>query len=266
MLHTGEDPVLIGVTGCQRDNNGQVIYTVGRKYILSVAECSGVIPVMLPPIGDRRNGGALDIAGLLSRLDGLMVTGSPSNVEPHHYNGPPSRDGTLHDPARDGTTLPLIRAAIEMGLPVLAICRGIQELNVAFGGTLHQHLQEVTGKNDHRMPQDPDPDVRYGLRHPVQLTAGGLLAAIAKQAGEDGTTVRVNSLHGQAIDRLADPLAVEAVSEDGVVEAVTVKTAKGLALGVQWHPEYKASENPFYSAIFRAFGEATGAYAKAKPK
>ena len=264
MLHNNETSPLIGITCCQKEHDGQVSYSVGRKYVLSVAGCAGGIPVMLPPLGDRRNGGAFDIEATLGRLDGLLVTGSPSNVEPHHYNGEPSRPDTLHDPARDATTLPLIQACIEAERPLLAICRGIQELNVAYGGTLHQHLHEVPEKRDHRMPKDPNPDIRYGLRHPVRATPGGVLAELAEQARADPSAVMVNSLHGQAIDRLAEPLTVEAVSEDGVVEAVSVRTAGAFALGVQWHPEYKPHENPFYAAIFTAFGNACRARAQGR--
>ncbi len=256
MSPTATAKPLIGVSGCQKKTDGHTIYTVGHKYVLAVVNAADAVPVMLPPLGDSRNGGDFDIETVVGRLDGLLVTGSPSNVEPDHYDGPASRPGTLHDPARDATTLPLIRAAIEADLPVLAICRGLQELNVAYGGTLHQHVHELPDKHDHRMPQGPDHDVRYGLRHPVRTTPGGQLADLASEAGLNPDNVMVNSLHAQAIDRLGAGLAVEAVSEDGVIEASRVEGAPAFALGVQWHPEFKPLENPFYAAIFRAFGAA----------
>ncbi len=260
MLPRGENLPLIGVSGCEKEADGHTVYTVGRKYVLGVTDGAGGVPVMLPPMGDSHNGGHFDIKTIVGRLDGLLITGSPSNVEPHHYNGAPSRLGTAHDPARDATTLPLIRAAVGSGLPVLAICRGIQELNVALGGTLHQHVQELPGKRDHRMPQDLDQDVRYGLRHPVRTTPGGVLAGLATTTGMDPNAVIVNSLHAQAIDRLGQGVVVEALSDDGVIEAVRVKEAPFFALGVQWHPEYKVHNNPFYAAIFEAFGLACRQY------
>ncbi len=250
MLTRGGSKPLIGVSGCEKSADGHTIYTVSRKYVLSVVDGAHGVPVMLPPMGDSHDGGHFDIETIIGRLDGLLITGSPSNVEPHHYDGKPSRPGTAHDPARDATTLPLIRAAIDAGLPLLAICLGIQELNVALGGTLHQRVQELPGKRDHRMPQSPDLDVRYGLRHTVRTTPGGILADLAAKCGMDPSAVMVNSLHAQAIDRLAQGLVVEAMSDDGVIEAVRVKDAPEFALGVQWHPEYEVRENPFYSAVF----------------
>ncbi len=256
MLPLGGSKPLIGVTGCTKETDGHAIYTVGHKYVLAVVDSADGVPVMLPPMGDSRNGGHFDIETIVGRLDGLLITGCPSNVEPHHYKGTPSRPGTVHDPARDTTTLPLIRAAIDAGLPLFAICRGIQELNVALGGTLHQHVEDILDKRDHRMPPSPDLDVRYGLRHAIRTTPGGLLADLAAKSGMDPSAVMVNSLHAQAIDRLGQGLVVEAVSEDGVIEAVRATEVLEFALGVQWHPEYKVRENPFYSAIFEAFGQA----------
>ncbi len=252
---------LIGVTGNNRQLEGLPYHTAGDKYLIGVTDGAGGIPVVVAAMGDAANGGRYPMAETVDQLDGLLVTGSNSNVEPHHYDGPPSRAGTLHDPARDATTLPLIRAAVDAGLPVLALCRGIQELNVALGGSLHQHVHELPGKHDHRMPESDDMDVRYGPRHTVELTPGGVLAAAAAAAGEDAASVMVNSLHSQAIDRLGDGLAVEAMSADGVIEGVRVERAAGFAIGVQWHPEYKVRRTPFYHAIFRAFGDACRACA-----
>lgn len=247
---------LIGVTGCAKRIDGGDYHTVGDKYLTAVSLGANAHPVVIGALGDAAQAGHFDFETLLPRLDGLLVTGSPSNVEPHRYDGVASRPGTLHDPARDATTLPLIRAAIARGLPTLAICRGLQELNVAYGGTLHQRLQDVPGKRDHRMPKTDDLDVRYGPRHPITITPHGPLAAIAQAAGEDPAHVMVNSLHAQAIDRPADGLAIEALSEDGVVEAVRVENATAFALGVQWHPEYKVADYPLSLALFAAFGAA----------
>jgi len=253
---THEIHPLVGVSACTLDSDEHRNFRVGEKYVTSVADGAGCIPVLIPPLGDW-----YDCKVLLERLDGLFLTGSPSNVEPHHYEGSPSREGVLHDPARDQTILPLIRTALDMGVPVFAVCRGHQEMNVALGGTLHQHLEEVPGKDDHRMERHLPPDDRYRARHPVTVQPGGLLEKLAGGPGE----VMVNSLHGQAIDRPADELRVEAISHDGVVEAVSVKDAKAFALSVQWHPEHPiALQWPLSQAMYRAFGDAARARLRAR--
>jgi putative glutamine amidotransferase len=185
---------------------------------------------------------------LLDDLDGLLVPGSPSNVHPSHYDGGESETPDSHDLDRDRTTLPLIRAAIARGLPVLAICRGIQELNVALGGTLHQRVHTLEARMDHRGGPGPH-ETRYGAKHPVAVS--GSLARIVG-AG----SIEVNSLHGQAIDRLGEGLVVEARAPDGTIEAVALPAAAGWVLGVQWHPEWAFASNPHSVAIFRAFGDA----------
>ena len=245
---------LVGVPACLKPINDAPFHVVSEKYLTALTDAADVHPVIVPALGIG-DGGRLEAAGLIAGLDGLLITGSPSNVEPHHYAGPPPRDPAKTDPARDATTLPMIRAAIDADLPMLAICRGIQELNVALGGSLHQHVHELPGVADHRMPQTDDRDVRYGVRHPVRLTPGGRFAAFAEQAGVAADDLMVNSLHGQAIDRLAPGLTVEAVSEDGVIEGVSVD-GTSFALGVQWHPEYKPLDSPYATALFAAFGAA----------
>jgi len=242
---------LIGVTACARQGERHVFHSVARQYIDAVIDGVGGVPMIVPALGEKS-----DFESLVARLDGLLLTGSPSNVEPHHY-GATSRDGILHDPARDATTLPLIRRAIDAGLPLLAICRGHQELNVALGGTLHQHVQELPGKRDHRGKKVPSNEERYGMAHTVDLAAGGFLARLA-----NATSATVNSLHAQAIDRLAPDLVVEAVSpEDGIIEAVRVAHARSFALGVQWHPEWHIARDALSRAIFAAFGDAARARA-----
>jgi len=240
---------LIGVSGCAiQEETDRYHFKVGDKYVNAVAEASGATPVVIPPMGAQ-----LDLDLLLDRLDGLFLTGSPSNVEPDHYEGPAFRETTARDPLRDATTLPLIRRAIERGLPVFAVCRGHQELNVALGGSLHQHIEELPGKRDHRRNPDLDYNGQYDAAHPVTLDDGGLLARLNGGAGE----VLVNSLHAQGIDRLADGLQIEATSPDGVIEAVSLPSASGFVLGVQWHPEHPvALQWPLSRAMFAAFGEA----------
>jgi len=247
---------LIGLPACVREINGWPFHACGEKYLIAVVQGSDGIPLVIPALGEGDG-----LPALVASLDGLMLTGSPSNVEPHHYEGPASVPGTKHDPHRDATTLPLIREAIRAGLPLFAICRGIQELNVALGGTLHQRVQELPGKMDHRMRRDEPREVQYGPCHAVSLTQGGFLAQLTGQP-----ELMVNSLHAQAIDRPAPGLAVEAVSSDGIIEAVSVKGATTFALGVQWHPEWKVLENPVSCALFRAFGDAARARAQARAR
>ncbi len=220
---------------------------VGEKYIEAVAVGATALPVLVPALGPE-----LELASLLEVCDGLLLTGSASNVEPHHYGGPASQPGTLHDPNRDATTLPLIPQAIAAGLPVLAICRGFQEMNVAYGGTLHQRLHEVQGYSDHREDESTPLEVQYGPAHEVLLEPGG---ALRKIAGQD--RLQVNSLHWQGVDTLGDDLLVEARAPDGVIEAFRVADSPGFALGLQWHPEWQFEDNAFSRALFAAFGEAS---------
>jgi putative glutamine amidotransferase len=221
---------------------------VGEKYALAVLEASDALPFLIPSLGEE-----LRLDELLQRLDGILFTGSPSNVEPHQYDGTPSEPGTLHDPARDATTLPLIRKAVQAGVPVLGVCRGFQEMNVAFGGTLHQKVHVVPGYNDHREDTTLPLDVQYGPAHDVILEQGGFLRAIA-----DGDRIRVNSLHSQGIARLGPNLVVEArAADDGLIEAFHVRDAQSFAVAVQWHPEWKVMSNPFSRALFAAFGAAS---------
>src|SRR5580704_11886810 len=236
---------LVGLPACVRTvHETRVIHSVAEKYLDAVIDVAGCLPVLIPAVGSK-----LDLCQLLDTLDGLLLTGSPSNVEPAHYGGEPSREGTLHDPDRDATTLPLIREAIRRDMPVLAICRGIQELNAALGGTLHQRVHELPGRLDHRTKKDA-PGGPYGPAHEVALTPGGLLAALA-----GCNRVTVNSLHSQGVDSPAARLRVEAVAPDGLIEAVSLPGAR-FVVGVQWHPEYKARDNPLSCALFSAFSEA----------
>lgn len=237
---------IIGVSACTKQIGHNIYHTAGDKYLQAIAQVAGGMPVIIPALGEQ-----LDQAYLLQQLDGLVFTGSPSNVEPHHYAGDASEPGTAHDPARDITTLPLIKAAIAAGIPVLGICRGFQEMNVAFGGTLHQRVHEVAGLMDHREPANLPADQQYGLRHELHVQPGGLLDSIGLPAD-----IQVNSIHGQGVQHLAPGLRVEALAPDGLIEAFSVVAAKIFALGVQWHPEWQVRSNPNYLAIFQAFGEA----------
>lgn len=242
---------LVGISACVRAIGPHPFHAAGDKYVVAVSHGAAAIPIVVPSLGAW-----YDAADLLDRVDGLLFTGSPSNVEPHLYRGPPSIAGTDHDPRRDATTLPLIRAAIDAGVPLLAICRGIQELNAALGGTLHQRIQEVPGKLDHRERPKRAVAERYAPVHPVSLVPRGFFARLS-----GATELRVNSLHAQGIDRLADRLRVDATAPDGIVEAVVVKDAPAFAVGVQWHPEWRFWENDVSRALFQTFGDACRARA-----
>jgi len=245
---------LIGIPADRRMVGAHPFHMVGEKYARAVMEAAGAAPLLIPAFAEE-----LRFAELLERLDGVFFTGSPSNVEPHRYQGAPSDPGTLHDPARDATTLPLIRKAVEAGVPVFGVCRGFQEMNVAFGGTLHQKLHEVPGFLDHRDDETQPLEVQYGPAHDVTLEPGGLLRSLATS-----DRVRVNSLHSQGIELLGSELAVEARAPDGVIEAFRVAKARSFALAVQWHPEWQVMSNPFSRALFAAFGEASRERAQSK--
>ena len=247
MPRNSDIPPVIGIPACFVPRDGFAFHQVGDKYVASVIDGAGGLPLIIPALGPR-----LDIEALLAELDGLLITGSPSNVEPHHYGGPAARPDSPCDPARDATTLPLIRRALELAVPMLAICRGLQELNVALGGTLHQEVHELPGRLDHRSDKTVPPTERYRPIHPVRLAPGGVLCNLLDGAG----TIQVNSLHAQAIDRLAEGLLVEARAPDGTIEAVSVENAPGFALAVQWHPEWRVLENPTSRRLFAAFGAA----------
>jgi putative glutamine amidotransferase len=241
---------LIGVISDRRQLGHHPFHVVGEKYLAAIVQGAGGYPVSLPVLGDD-----FDVAEILGRLDGLMLTGSPSNVEPKQYQGTPSRPGTLHDPERDQAALALIPAAVKAGLPLIAICRGFQEMNVAFGGTLHQAVHELPGFGNHKEDTTQPLDQQYGPSHEVRFTPGGLLEKISGSLG-----AIVNSVHSQGVDRLADALAVEAVAPDGLIEAFVVRDAPGFTLAVQWHPEWKVRDNELSMAMFGAFGEAARRY------
>lgn len=245
---------LIGIPADRRMLGLHPFHVVGDKYARAVLDGAKCLPLLIPALAEE-----LDMDELLNRLDGLVFTGSPSNVEPRHYSGPASAPGTLHDPARDATTLPLIRKAVASGMPVFGICRGFQEMNVAFGGTLHQKVHEVEGKMNHREDESRELEVQYGPAHEVALEPRGLLHRIS---GQDRITV--NSLHSQGIDRLGEGLSIEARAPDGLVEAFRVQSAQSFAVAVQWHPEWKVMSNAFSRALFTAFGTAAREYMQNK--
>jgi putative glutamine amidotransferase len=239
----GPRPV-IGIPADRRMLGLHPFHVVGEKYITALLG-GGMLPLLVPSLGEE-----LAADELLGALDGLLLTGSPSNVEPHHYRGEPSAPGTLHDPARDATTLPLIPRAMAAGVPVLGICRGFQELNVALGGTLWQKVHEQPGLAVHHEDLSQPLEVQYGPAHDVTLADGGVLRALNGGAAR----LVVNSLHHQGIRDLAPVARIEATAPDGLIEAFSVPTAKAFTLAVQWHPEWKPQDNAFSRALFEEFG------------
>jgi putative glutamine amidotransferase len=235
----------VGIVCDRRLFDRMAVHQANEEYVAAVRDGAGALPLLIPSTDTPLNS-----ADLLAAIDGLLFTGAPSNIAPSHYGGS-LRPGTELDETRDATTLPLLRAAILAGKPLLAICRGFQELNVALGGSLHQHIHEIPSRLDHREPRDVSRDIEYGPAHPVAIVPDGLLARLSGM-----TEAMVNSLHHQGVDRLAPGLKAEAQAPDGQIEAVSHPSAKAFLLGVQWHPEWAFTENPLSWAIFRGFGAA----------
>lgn len=238
-------PIVI-IPSCTKIIHGLPFDAVGRKYSAAVAEVSECQP-LLAPLGQSMK----DIAAVLDIADGILLSGSLSNVEPSHYGAEQPLKPETVDRDRDALTLPLIRSAIEKKIPLFAICRGFQELNVALGGTLHQAVHDVTGKNEHREPETEDVDEKYSPAHPIALK-GQLRDWIGKDE------VIVNSLHAQGISKLAPKLVAEAFAKDGLVEGVRAPDGHAFTIGVQWHPEWRAASNPTSIALFQKFGAAVG--------
>ncbi len=224
---------------------GHPFYVLGRKYADAVHDAADCYPLLLP------SGPTTDLTPYMEMADGVLLTGSPANVHPAHFGQTVRNPELPLDEGRDRVTLPLVRLAVQRGIPVFAICRGLQEINVALGGSLLQAVHEEPGRFDHRADPQDETEEQYGPSHPIDIVAGGELDRILGMR-----QLQVNSLHGQAIDRLAPGLRVEARAPDGTVEAVHISAHAGFALGVQWHPEWRVLENPASTVIFRAFGDA----------
>lgn len=246
----GTRPVVL-VPTCLRPIGKEAFHATGTEYARAV-RLAGCLPLLVP------NAEADEIDALLDLADGVLLTGSPSNVNPAFF-GEPVRDASLPlDAARDAWVLPAIPKLLARGLPLFALCRGLQEVNVALGGSLHQAVHAVPGLADHREPDDAPLEREYAAAHAVTVQAGGLLERLGLAPG-----FRVNSLHGQGVHRLAEGLRVEALAPDGVIEAFSVDAASGLggfALAVQWHPEWQAADNPVSMRLLGAFGDACRAF------
>jgi putative glutamine amidotransferase len=249
---------VIGVVADLHAGGKHALHAVQQKYLDAVTAGAGAIALILPALIDRPGAAwtdAADLAETLDLLDGLFLTGAVSNVAPAQYGAMLADPASPADPARDHVSLALVRLAVAQGMPVLGVCRGCQEINVALGGTLHQAVHDAPGLNDHRENPSLPLDGQYAPVHEVAFTPGGMLHAFS---GMDHA--RVNSLHGQGVETLAPPLAVEALAPDGLVEAFRLDRTDAFLLGVQWHPEWEFRDDPLSLAIFRAFGTAARAY------
>jgi putative glutamine amidotransferase len=224
----------------------------GERNLRAVAEVAGALPLMFAGAPELT-----EIAALLDCVDGILLTGARANVHPTRFGTPPHKAHEPYDERRDSVALSLVEACVDRGVPLFGICRGFQEMNVAYGGTLHPEIRELPGRMNHRMPRTdtgeihPDPTVVFADRHDVALIPGGQFATLL---GRD--TIRVNSLHGQGIDRLGARIVVEGVAEDQTIEAIRIADAPAFALGVQWHAEYDPQTNPINRTLFEAFGAA----------
>ncbi len=224
----------------------------GERNLRAVAEVAGALPLMFAGCSE-----ITDLGALLDVVDGVILTGARANVHPTHFRTEPHPSHEPYDLSRDGLALALSQACVARGIPLFGICRGLQEMNVAFGGSLHPEIRELPGRINHRMPRletgeiHPDPAVVFADRHDVNLVPGGAFATLL-----GCETIRVNSLHGQGILEPGERVVVEGLAEDGTIEAIRIADAPGFALGVQWHAEYDPQRNPINRALFQAFGEA----------
>lgn len=253
---TTRKPV-VGVIGGPHQLEGRfTAQRVGERNLRAVAEVAGALPLMF-----AGTAAITDVGALLETVDGIVLTGARSNVHPRRFGRPEDPRHEPYDPERDDLALALIEACVGRGVPLFGICRGLQEINVAFGGSLHPEIRELPGRMNHRMPRlpngEPHPDlaVIFADRHDVRLTPGGVLS---KLLGCD--IIRVNSLHGQGILEPARRIVVEGVAEDGTIEAIRVADTAAFALGVQWHAEHDAGHNPVNRKLFEAFGAALSQY------
>ena len=245
-------PVVGVIANAHRIEDRFTTQMTGERNLRAVAEVAGALPLMFAGCPE-----ITDIGALLDAVDGVMLTGARANVHPTHFRTEPHPSHEPYDLSRDGLALALAQACVARGIPLFGICRGLQEINVAFGGSLHPEIRELPGRMNHRMPRletgeiHPDPTVVFADRHDVNLVPGGAFATLL-----GCETIRVNSLHGQGILELGDRVVVEGVAEDGTIEAIRIAEAPGFALGVQWHAEYDPQRNPINRALFQAFGEA----------
>ncbi len=233
---------IIGIIADSVYKDNMRLSSTGKKYIEGLTSVTNVTPIIIP------SQAGLDITPYLELIDGLMLTGSLSNIHPSHYGQVPLEMHAPYDEIRDQTAFAFVHGCLANAIPMIGVCRGFQELTVALGSRLTPAVHEIDGRFDHRAPETLDRDIKHAPRHLVHFTKDGLFE---KWTGK--TSFKVNSLHRQAVDKLATCFQVEAVCEDGTIEGVSLKGAKAFTVGVQWHPEFKAQENLFAKAFFRAF-------------
>lgn len=220
----------------------------GVSNLDAIAAVTGALPLIFPT-----SAGLVDVDALCDQFDGILLTGARANIHPSEYGHAETPAHGTFDRDRDAVALPLIRACVERGIPILGICRGFQEFNVAFGGTLHPEIRDLDGRMNHRMPPDGTQEEKFAMRHDVTLTKGGKFAQIF---GSD--TITTNSLHGQGIEDAGARIVVEGHATDGTPEAIHVKDASNFAMAVQWHPEWRANHDSVSKPLFQAFGRAMG--------
>ena len=240
MLKEPKKPVVGVIGNAHRVEYRFAVQSVGESNLRAVAEVSGGLPLMFAASSE-----ITDIGALLDAVHGILLTGAPANVHPARFNVPPSEKHEPYDIQRDEVALELAEACVARGIPLFGICRGLQEINVAFGGSLHPEIRELPGRMNHRMPRlengeiHPDPAVVFADRHDVDLVPDGTFARILGR-----TKIRVNSLHGQAVLEPGKRVVVEGVADDGTIEAIRIARAPAFALGVQWHAEHDPQRNP----------------------
>lgn len=238
---------VVAISTDRVDRSQHATHAGFHGYVHAVAQAAGALPLLLPSDAE-----VLDAQALIDSVDGVVLTGSPSNVDPARYDAPLPHAQMMLDRERDAAILPLLPRLVAAGVPLLAVCRGFQELNVAYGGTLHPAVHTLPGRMDHREGDHDRPMAQwYEDSHDLAITPGSRLAKIA-----GGLHARVNSLHHQGILRLGNGLTVEATAPDGLVESFSVAGAPAFTLAVQWHPEMRVDDSPFARAIFAAFGSA----------
>ncbi len=238
---------VIGIIGNSHLINDQyLVQGAGRMNCAAVNEVCGAVPVILPS-----DPALVSVEDVMGACDGVLFTGGRPNVHPEEYGEAPTPAHGDFDRARDGLALPLIRALVAAGQPLLAVCRGFQEVNVAFGGTLDFEIRDLPGRDNHRMPPDGTLEEKFALRHAVTFRENGPFHRLM-----GAQEVMTNTLHGQGIREPGQRVIVDGHAPDGTAEAIYIDAAPGFALGVQWHPEWNAAQDPVSAKLFGAFGDA----------
>ncbi len=253
---TSRRPVVGIIGNSHAMNDRYFVHASGTMNSEAVADVAGCLPLIIPT--DPRYVSVEDLLGL---CDGFLLTGGRPNVHPSEYGAEETPAHGAFDRGRDAVVLPLIRACVDRGQPFLGICRGFQEVNVAMGGSLHPEIRELPGRMNHRMPPEGTLEEQFALRHAVRFTEGGVFHRLM-----GATEVMTNTLHGQGIDRPGPRIVIEGTAPDGTPEAIHVKDAPGFTLSVQWHPEWRAGEDPVSRPLFEAFGRACTDWAAGRKK